>query len=186
MSSFVHYLSLRPSVASVMQLVYDYNWKSVAFSRVFRWKSKFNEECSFRLCRSKINSLIFWFFEQMWKDLKEKRSCKSSLQRHLKSYHVAASLIPGLLVHKNVPGIVQMDHARSCSSKTTEENEENVIKLDVSLNRQNIKWFASTPVTDFCSGRAKFDISAEFFQKIIFQQEWCWNAFFFFWKQASK
>ena len=70
-----------------------------------------------------------------------------------------------------------MDHVRSCSSKTAKENEENGIKLDVSLNRHNIKWFASTPVTDFRAGRTKFDISAEFFQKIIFRQEWCWNAF---------
>ena len=36
----------------------------------------------------------------------------------------------------------------------------------------------STPATDFHAGGAKFDISAEFFQKIIFWQEWCWNAFF--------
>ena len=107
----------------------------------------------------------------MRKDLKEKRSCKSSSQHHLESYHMAASLLPGLLVHKNVPGIVQMDHVRSCSSKTAEGNEENIIKLDVSLNRQNIKFFASTPVTDFHTGRAKFDISAEFLQKIIFRQE---------------
>ena len=75
----------------------------------------------------------------MRKDLKEKKSCKSSSQRHLESYHVAASLVPGLLIHKNVPGIVQMDHVRSCSSKTAEENEESVIKLNVSLNRQNMK-----------------------------------------------
>ena len=26
-----------------------------------------------------------------------------------------------------------------CSSKTAEENEENIMKLNVSLNRQNIK-----------------------------------------------
>ena len=82
---------------------------------------------------------MFWFSEQMRKDLKEKRFCKSSLLRHLESYHVAASLVPGLLVHKNVPSVVQMDRIRSCSSKTAKENEENVIKLDVSLNRQNIK-----------------------------------------------
>ena len=37
----------------------------------------------FRLCRSTIHSLIFWFLEQMQKDLKEKRSCKSPLQSHL-------------------------------------------------------------------------------------------------------
>ena len=61
-----------------------------------------------------------------------------------------------------------MDHIRSCSSKTAEEN---IIKLDVSLNRQNIKRLPPTPVTDFRAGRAKFDISAEFFQKIIFRQE---------------
>ena len=75
----------------------------------------------------------------MQKDLKEKKSCKSSLQRHLESYHVAASLVPGRLVHKNVTGVVQMDRVRSCSCKTAAENEENIIKLDVSLNRQNIK-----------------------------------------------
>ena len=75
----------------------------------------------------------------MWKDLKEKGSCKYSSQRHLESYHMAAGLVPRLLVHKNATGIVQMDHVRSCSSKTPEENEENIIKLDVSLNRQNIK-----------------------------------------------
>ena len=57
---------------------------------------------------------------------------------YLESYHAAASLVPGLLVHKNVKGVVQMDRVRSCSSKATEENEENIIKLDVSLNRQNI------------------------------------------------
>ena len=91
---------------------------------------------------------------------------------------MAASLVPGLLIHKNVPGVAEMDRVQSYSSKTVEENEENVIKLDVSLNRQNIKWFASTPVTDFCAGRTKYDISAEFFQKIIFRQEWCCNAFF--------
>ena len=75
----------------------------------------------------------------MQKDLKEKRSCKSSLQHHLESYHVAASLVTGLLIHKHVTGIAQMNRVRSCSSKTAEENKENIIKLDVSLNRQNIK-----------------------------------------------
>ena len=115
------------SVASVMQLVYDYNWKPVALSRVFQWQSKFNEECSFRLCKSMIHSLIFWFFEQMQKDLKEKRSCKSSSQHHLESYHVATSLVPELLVQKFFPGVVQMDHVRSCSSKTAEENKEKVM-----------------------------------------------------------
>ena len=81
---------------------------------------------------------MFWFSEQMQKDLKEKRSCKSSSLHHLESYHATASLVPGLLVHKNVTGIVQMDRVRSCNSKTAKENEENIIKLDVSLNRQNI------------------------------------------------
>ena len=84
--------------------------------------------------------LFFGFFNKiMRKDLKEKRSCKSSLQRHLEPYHTAASLVPGLLIHKNVTGVVQMDHVRLCSSKTAEENKENIIQLDVSLNRQNIK-----------------------------------------------
>ena len=178
MSSSVHHFSPRPSVASVMQLVYDHDGKSVVFSRVFRWQSKFHEKLSFRLCRSTIHSLIFWFFNKLRKDLKEKRSYKSSSQCHLESYHAAASLSPGLLVHKNVTGVVQMDRVQSCSSKAAEENEENIIKVDVSLNRQNIKWFASIPVTDFLAGRARFDISAEFFKKIIFRQEWRWNAFF--------
>ena len=109
------------------------------FLEYFDDKLKFHEEFFFRLCRSMIHSLIFWVFEQMWKDLKEKRSCKSSSLHHLESYHVAASLVPGLLVHKNVTGVVQMDSVGSCSSKTAEENEENIMKLNVSLNRQNIK-----------------------------------------------
>ena len=65
----------------------------------------------------------------MWKDLKEKSLCKSSSQHHLDSYHVVASLVPGLLIHKNVTGVVQMDRVQLCSSKTAEENEENIIKL---------------------------------------------------------
>ena len=71
----------------------------------------------------------------MWKVLKEKRLCKSSSQRHLESYHMAASLVPGLLVHKNVTGMCKW--ITFC--KTAEENEENIKKLDLSLNRQNIK-----------------------------------------------
>ena len=51
---------------------------------------------------------MFWFFEQMRKALKEKRLCKSSSQCHLESNQVAASLVPGLLVYKNVTGVVQM------------------------------------------------------------------------------
>ena len=90
-----------------------------------------------------------------------------------------ASLVPGLLAYKNATGIVQMDHVWLCSSKTAEENEENIMKLDVSLNRQNIKWFASTPVTDFRAGRARFHISAEFFQKISFYQSWMTLKCFF-------
>ena len=78
-----------------------------------------------------IHSLIFLVFEQMQKDLKEKRSSKSSSQCRLESYHVAASLVPGLLVHKHVTGVKQMDSVQLCSSKTAEENEENIIKLDV-------------------------------------------------------
>ena len=103
----------------------------------------------------------------MREDLKEKQ-CKSSSQCHLERHHVAASLVPGLLVHKNVKGAVQMVTFNHAAGKTAEENDENIIKLDVSLNRQSIKLFASTPVTDFRAGRARFDISAEFFQKINF------------------
>ena len=55
--------------------------------------------------------------------------------------------------------------------KTAEENEENSIKLDVSLIRCNIKLFVSAPVIDFRAGRARINISAEFFQEIIFRQE---------------
>ena len=41
-----------------------------------------------------------------------------------------------LLVHKDVPGIVQMDRIQSCSNKTAKENEENIIKLDVHITEQ--------------------------------------------------
>ena len=131
---------------------------------------KVNSMKNFPLAFVEVRSthLFFGFLNKLRKDLKVKRSCKSSSQRHLRSYHVAASLVPGLLVHKHVPGVVQMTRVRSCSSKTEEENEENIIKLDVSLNRQNIKWFASTPVTDFRAGRARFGISAEFSRKLVF------------------
>ena len=54
-----------------------------------------------------------------------------------------------------------MNRVRLCSTKTAEENQENIVKLDVSPNRQNKKSFASTPVTDFHAGRASFVIAAE-------------------------
>ena len=63
--------------------------------------NKVNSTKNFPLGFVEVRSpLFFWFFEQMRKDFKEKRSCKSSSQRHLESCHVAASLVPGLLVHK--------------------------------------------------------------------------------------
>ena len=46
-----------------------------------------------------------------------------------------------------------------CSSKTAEENEENIIKLNVSPNRQNIKYFASYLVIEFHAGEARFEIT---------------------------
>ena len=49
-----------------------------------------------------------------------------------------ASLVPGLLVHKNVTGIVQLDLFDRAAAKTAVENGEN-IKLDVSLNRKGMK-----------------------------------------------
>ena len=75
------------------------------------FEDKVNSMKNFPLGFEEVQSthLFFGFFEQMRKDLKEKRSCKSSSQRHLESYHMAASLVPGLLVHKNVTGVVQMD-----------------------------------------------------------------------------
>ena len=80
---------------------------------------KVNSMKKFPLAFEEVRSthLFFVLFcEQMWKDLKEKRWCKSSLQCHLESYHMAASLVPGLLVHKNITG-VQMDRVQSCSSR---------------------------------------------------------------------
>ena len=82
----------------ITSLVYDHDWKSVAFSPVFRWQSKFNEEFSFRLCRSTIHSLIFGFFEQMRKYLKEKRS--SNLL-----HSAVLNLIMWQQVYKVVPGL---------------------------------------------------------------------------------
>ena len=45
-----------------------------------------------------------------------------------------------------------------CSSKTAEENEEN-IKLNESPNRQNIKKFASNLVIEFHAGGGRFEIT---------------------------
>ena len=52
-----------------------------------------------------------------------------------------------------------MDRIRLYSSKAAEENEENIIKLNVSPNRQNIKQFASTLVIEFHAGGARFEIT---------------------------
>ena len=52
-----------------------------------------------------------------------------------------------------------MDRVWLCSSKTAEENEENIIKLNVSPNRQNIKYFASYLVIEFHAGEARFEIT---------------------------
>ena len=46
-----------------------------------------------------------------------------------------------------------------CSSKTAEENEENIIKLNVSPNRQNINSFASNLIIEFHTGGARFEIT---------------------------
>ena len=108
----------------------------------------------------------------MQKDLKEKRSCKYSLPCHLESYHVASksSSFQDSSFIKNVTGIVQMDCVRLCSSKTAEGKEENIKKLDLSLNRQNIKLFVSTPVTDFCACRATVNLTLllNFSRKLFF------------------
>ena len=107
------------------------------------------------------------------------RSWKYFPQRHLESYHMdskSSSRTPrSWKCYRRCA-----NRSRSIvKQKTAEENEENSIKLDLSLIRCNIKWFVSAPVIDFRAGRARIDISAEFFQEIIFRQEWRWNAFFF-------
>ena len=72
-----------------------------------------------------IHLFTFWFFEQMWKDLEEKRSCKSPSQRHLESYHVAASLVPGLLIQKKMLQAlckwITFDRAAAKQQKKTEK-----------------------------------------------------------------
>ena len=73
-----------------------------------------------------------------------KRKDCANILRHLESSHrctvaskrVVRSRSPR---SKNVIGIAQMDRVQLCSSKIAEEDEENIIKLNVSPNRQNIK-----------------------------------------------
>ena len=69
----------------------------------------------------------------MWKDLEEKslKDCANIL-RHLESCHVASECLVRSRSprSKNVPGVAQMDRIWLCSSKTAEENEENIIKLN--------------------------------------------------------
>ena len=123
----LQWISPRPSVAypSVMQLVYNYDWKSVAFSRIFRWQSKFHEGFSFRLCKSTIHSLIFWFF---WTNA-EIFEREKIVQIFVAApswvlFTWPASLVPGLLVHKNVTGVVQMvafDRAAAKQQKKTKK-----------------------------------------------------------------
>ena len=90
-----------------------------------------------------------------------KRKDRANILRHLESCHVAGEC----LAHsrspcsKNVIGVVQMDCIRLCSSKTAEENIENIIKLNVSPNRENIKKFASNLIIESHAGGARFEIT---------------------------
>ena len=76
----------------------------------------------------------------MWKDLEEKRLCKYPPPSQISSRGQRVS-------------------SKLCSSKTAEENEENIIKLNASPNRQNIKEFASNLVIEFHAGGARFEIT---------------------------
>ena len=68
-----------------------------------------------------------------------------------------------------------------CSSKTAEENEENITKLHVSPNRQNIKSFASDLVIEFHAGGARFEITTVLLFVVKNDIETL-----FFWRQVSK
>ena len=77
------------------------------------------------------------------------RSWKYFPQRHLESYHMdskSSSRTPrSWKCYRRCA-----NRSRSIvKQKTAEENEQNSIKLDVSLIRCNIKWFVSAPVIDF-------------------------------------
>ena len=65
----------------------------------------------------------------------------ANILRHLESCHVASECLARSRSprSKNVIGVAQMDCVWLCSSKTAEENEENIIKINVLPNRQNIK-----------------------------------------------
>ena len=56
--------SPHPSLSIRVSHVYDHDWKSFVFSRVFRWQNNFHEEFSFRLCKSLFHPFLFWFFAQ--------------------------------------------------------------------------------------------------------------------------
>ena len=77
------------------------------------------------------------FTDAVTKELKN----RANILHHLESCHEASKcLVHSRSPHlKNVIGVAQMDRVWLCSSKTAEENEENIIKLNVSPNRQNIK-----------------------------------------------
>ena len=77
---------------------------------------------------------------------------------------------------QNVAGVVQMDRVRSYSCKTT----ENIIKLNVSLNRQNIKKVVSSLVIEFHAGGTTFEIAAfDLWSRMTLKH-------IFFWKHSSK
>ena len=73
--------------------------------------------------------LFFLFFAQMWKHLKDKRLWKYSLPSWILPCGQQIQFIPGLLVHKILWVHLKMDRVWSCSSKTAEENKENIINL---------------------------------------------------------
>ena len=77
--------------------------------------------------------------------------------------------------------MVAFDHAA-----VNQKKKASMIQLNVSLNRQIIKQFASSIVIEFHAGAAGFKIAAVFFQKISCFKSRTMLKRLFFAKQASK
>ena len=85
--------------------------------------------------KSTIHSLPGTYFLVFWTNAEkfEWEDCANILRSAILNLVTwPASLVLWLLVYKNVTGVVHMDHVQSFSSEIAEEN---IIKLDVSLNR---------------------------------------------------
>ena len=91
----------------------------------------------FRLCKSLFHPFLFWFFAQNAKRFEREKivKCSPAILDLITwpTTLVCSSVSLFIKCYRHFAIWIMFD---SCSSKRAEENEENIVKLNVSLNRQ--------------------------------------------------